>query len=360
MSGLKLLGPNGSDAVTLQNTQNVTKTVDVTDVASDAYYKSRVGTGGGFSFRNKIVDGRFDFWYEGTTNITSGYGAATMWFDWHGYSTKTVTRQTLTPGVDLPSIEVPSAKYFHRTQVVSGSSNLEVASIVGRMEGVSTLAGKTVTLSFYAKADSAKNVEVRLVQSFGSGGSPSESTTTAQLVSISASWKRYSVTMTVPSISGKTLGTSGDRLEALIMYDASTTYSTLLGNQSGTFDIACVQLEEGSVATPFEELPMDVTISLSQRYFQNIPMGPYRPMLCAGTTSGYMFVQFEQEMRATPSYTWNSLSTWYNSTTQAVTASSTNVINQQSALINISVASGLANLAMAMVSGSFIRFDARL
>ena len=57
MGGLVIKGPNGSDAVTLQQSTNVTKVVEASDIASDAFVKGRIGTGGDFGFRNKIVDG---------------------------------------------------------------------------------------------------------------------------------------------------------------------------------------------------------------------------------------------------------------------------------------------------------------
>lgn len=224
---------------------------------------------GGFSFRNKIIDGRFDFWYEGTSQTTGGYASDTMWRNDIVGSTQVHSRQPLVAGVDLPSIEVPTAKYFSRTVVtsVAGSGNNVTKS--QRIDDVSNLAGKIATLSFYAKADAVKNIGILLEQNFGSGGSTVVSSIGAQLVSLSTIWNRYSVNINIPSISGKTVG-ANNYLHVLFGFDIGSTHSSGWAGmiqQSGTFDIACVQLEEGSVATPFEELPMEVSQQRVNKYF---------------------------------------------------------------------------------------------
>jgi hypothetical protein len=79
------------------------------------------------------------------------------------------------------------------------------------------------------------------------------------------------VTATIPSLSGKTLGTNGDSAFTLnIWFDAGSDYNSrtdTLGQQSGTFDIAQVQVEPGPVATPFERRPIGTELALCQRYY---------------------------------------------------------------------------------------------
>lgn len=76
----------------------------------------------------------------------------------------------------------------------------------------------------------------------------------------------------MPSISGKTLGTNGnDSLGLFFWFDAGSNWnarSASLGQQSGTFDLANVQLEEGSVATPFEQRPLGLELQLCRRYYE--------------------------------------------------------------------------------------------
>jgi hypothetical protein len=56
-----------------------------------------------------------------------------------------------------------------------------------------------------------------------------------------------------------TYGFSGAHHLRLQLFDGST---------AGTYDVADVQLEEGSVATPFERRPIGVELALCQRYYQ--------------------------------------------------------------------------------------------
>ena len=137
-----------------------------------------------------------------------------------------------------------------------------------------TLSDITSTLSFYGKADSSKNIAIEFRQDFGNGGTPSVSVQSIGVttINLTTSWQKFTITVDVPSISGKTLGTDGDdNLQVIFWFDAGSDYNSntnSLGNQSGTFDIAQVQLEEGSVATSFEQRPIGVEVDLCLRYYE--------------------------------------------------------------------------------------------
>lgn len=308
--------PNvGNAAQTFDVATAVAGTNAVPMTQAQSMINTRSGSAGAFSFRNKIVDGRFDFWYEGTSQTTSGYGSDTMVLNQSVGSTKVHSQQPLIAGVDLPTIDCPSAKYFSRTVVtsVAGAGNNVLKGF--KIEDVSTLAGKVATLSFYAKADSTKNIGLSATQYFGSGGSAAVGSIGSQLVSLSTSWKRYSVQITFPSVSGMTIGT-GDYIQIGIAFDMGSTYSSQfggLGQQSGTFDIACVQLEEGSVATPFEELPIEISQTRIGRYYKYITPTAARSvcMGCAyNTTDLRAFIDFDSPMRISPLVSIPALSAW--------------------------------------------------
>ena len=251
-------------------------------------------------FRNRIINGNFDIWQRGTSFTAAGYGADRWVHDRNG-TTHTVTRQAFTLG----QTAVPSEPtYFCRTVVtsVAGASNYSI--LAQKIEDVRTFAGQQITISFWAKVDSTKNIAVELIQDFGTGGSPSTYVTTigTTKVSIGTSWQKVTVTTTVPSISGKTLGTSNDSLLQLnIWFDAGSSYNSRtdsLGQQSGTFEIAQVQIESGSVATPFEQRPIGTELALCQRYYAVIYVS------LRGTSSlGHLeyTAKFPQTMRSYPS-----------------------------------------------------------
>ena len=220
-------------------------------------------------FRNRIINGNFDFWQRGTSFTGNEYGAD-RWFHGRVGTTHTATREPFALGqTDVPG----EPTYYCRTVVISEEGAGNYAVLIQPIEDVRTFAGQQVTLSFWAKADATKNIAINMVQIFGTGGSPSANVgISGTKVSIGTTFQKVTVTATLPSISGKTLGTdSNSRLAVYIWFDAGSTWNgdtDSLGQQSGTFDIAQVQIEPGPVATPFEQRPIGTELALCQRYFQ--------------------------------------------------------------------------------------------
>ena len=220
--------------------------------------------------KNVIINGGFDIWQRGTSQTSGWYGSDDRWINLNSGSTKTHSQQPFVVG----QTEVAgNPKYYSRTNVVSVAGSTNYVAKEQRIESVRTLAGATVTLSFYAKADAAKNIALEFIQRFGTGGTPSSNVAAigAQLVALTTAWKRYTVTLTIPSIAGKTLGTTTDgTLSVFFWFDAGANYnirSSSLGQQSGTFDIAQVQLEKGAVATDFEYRSETLERLLCYRYY---------------------------------------------------------------------------------------------
>ena len=92
-----------------------------------------------------------------------------------------------------------------------------------------------------------------------------------------------------------------------MFFDAGSNYNSRtdsLGQQSGTFDIAQVQLEEGSVATPFEVRPIGTELALCQRYYYRISPNASSKFLCSGqaasTTLLGSYLHFPIKMRTSP------------------------------------------------------------
>ena len=164
------------------------------------------------------------------------------------------------------------AKQFMRTITATQSTAGNYQSFSQAIEDVRSLAGQTVTVSFWAKAASGTpNIGASLRQDFGSGGS-SAVITSAAVQTITTGWVRYSFTINVPSISGKTIGTSSF-LKLYIFVSCGTTISGLgypaVGLQNNTFDIWGVQIEAGSIATPFQTATgtLQGELSACQRYY---------------------------------------------------------------------------------------------
>jgi hypothetical protein len=228
--------------------------------------------------RNKIINGSFDIWQRGTSFNLSQY-TADRWVNvLLGSSASTVTRQNFTLGqTDVTG----NPSYYYRATVTSGGTAGSGVLVQQRIEDVRTFQGQTVTVSFWAKANATKSVSVELEQNFGTGGSPSTVVTGIGVtkLTLTSSWAKYTATVSIPSISGKTLGSNNnDFLAFNIWFEAGSDYNSrtnTLGLQSGTFDIAQVQIEEGSTATKFEELPLSTQLQLCQRYYGNNGGGGY-------------------------------------------------------------------------------------
>jgi hypothetical protein len=225
------------------------------------------------TFKNKLINGNFDIWQRGTS-LASGTGArylADRFTNGSAGTTYTAAQSTFALGqTDVPN----EPDYYISTVVTSVAGASNNATLHQHIESVKSCAGKTVTLSFYAKSNASRNIAVELYQNFGTGGTPSTNVSIpAGLKALTTSWQKFTVTANIPSIaSGTNLGTNGnDSLVVYFWFDAGSSNSSRassLGQQFGTFDIAQVQLEEGSVATPFELRPIGTELALCQRYYQ--------------------------------------------------------------------------------------------
>jgi len=170
------------------------------------------------------------------------------------------------------SVQAP--KHFLQVTCTPSSGASDYALLQHKFEDVTRYQGKSVTLSFYAKRYVAGYISIEFVQDFGTGGSPSSQVyTLGGKVNPSAAWDKITLTVTLPSISGKTLGTDNNSFLALnIWVDAGSSFNTRtdsLGHQSGViFDFSTIQLEDGTEAAAFEQRPYSVELALCQRYYE--------------------------------------------------------------------------------------------
>ena len=246
-----------------------------------------------YSMKNKLINGGFDIWQEDTTfTQTSGSYVNTytadMWRSGSSEAGVNVTRQGLlgriVDGYDGLS------KYALRYEVDVANDN---AGIYQRIESVHTLQGKKATLSFRV-ANSLMGFKVGVKQNFGTGGTPSVDTLIfAEGVSATTDWGVVTHTFDIPSIEGKTLGTDGnDYLEVSIVNPANELWINWFAD---------IQFEEGSVATPFERLPVAQTLTLCKRYYEE-----GIDILRKGIVAGEIYhsqIRYTTEKRDLPSVT---------------------------------------------------------
>jgi hypothetical protein len=221
-------------------------------------------------FRNKIINGNFDIWQRGgsLSNAVNNAYLADRWYNGASGTSTSISAQAFVVGqTDVPN----GPRYFHRVGVssVAGAGNYSYLSQA--IEGVAQFSGQTVTLTFWAKADAAKNIAIEFIQNFGAGGSAAVLGLGSQLIPLTTVWKKFKVQVALPSISGKTLGTANtDSLQFIFWMDAGSSVAARtasLGQQSGTFDFSQVQIEVGTVDSLFEVRPPGLELLLCQRYF---------------------------------------------------------------------------------------------
>lgn len=258
---------------------------------------------GALGTRNLLINGNFDVWQRGTSHsITSSQYTVDRWqliFDGTPAGGGTVTRQTFALGqTDVPN----NPKYYLQYDFpsVGTPSNYIRQSI----EGVHNLAGQTATFSFWAKVPSGTmTIGTQFQQEFGSGGSPSSGVYGIGLTNftVTTSWQKFTMTTTLPSISGKTIGTNNDKLNAAITFPGGP----------GTIHLAQAQVEAGDTATSFEVRPYDMELLRCQRYFFQ-PPSAYTDVTGFNYASGaYSAVFFPTTMRVTPFITNLGGTTWY-------------------------------------------------
>lgn len=182
--------------------------------------------------------------------------------------TVTFTSVSLSPGSIAGLPQAVNAIQLASTGQTATDSR---TALIQRIEDVRTLSGKTVTLSFWAKASSGTPyISAYFEQAFGTGGS-SQVTTSGSKQAITATWARYSFTTTIPSVLGMTVG-DGSSLTALITTSSGSAYDAYtgaIGLQAATIQITGLQLEEGSTALPFRRNAPSLQAELAacQRYY---------------------------------------------------------------------------------------------
>jgi hypothetical protein len=267
--------------------------------------------------KNKIING--DFTINQRAFSSTAVGGVYTFDRWKVFlslntGTATYSAQTFTAGA--APVAGYEARNFLRcvTSGVTSANSASYTFLTQYIEDVRSFANQTVTVSFWAKAASGTpKVAVELGQFFGSGGSPSATVNTyGGQATLSTSWARYSVTVAVPSISGKTIGTDANSSALLTSFwlSAGADFNSRtgsLGQQDNTFDIWGVQVEAGSVATAFQTATGTIQGELAacQRYYwRNTTTSTYGNIGLGygySTTQSRILTILPVQMRTTPS-----------------------------------------------------------
>ena len=258
-------------------------------------------TQGASGRKNLLINGGFDVAQRGTSFTGTQIYTLDRWYMDESGSTTTLTQETHTLGqTDVPD----NPKYYLKMNTTTGANNCRIEQ---NIEGVHHAAGQSATLSFWAKGvnPAGGNYNINMNQLFGTGGSPStETSVSLGTFTVTSSWVKKSFTVTLASISGKTLGTTlgTDHLKLQILQPDGDG-----GSAAWNLNISNIQFELGSVATDFEHRSYGEELRLCQRYFYRYKGATQERIYNenAGATAKWWFLTFP-EMRTTPSATFSS------------------------------------------------------
>jgi hypothetical protein len=260
-----------------------------------------------------IINGGFDVWQRGTSSPNIGYVAADRWFNNGSGGTITQSGNATTLG-DTFGGNNPIA--FLRQSVSGHTLASHFASTTQNIEGVRSYAGQTITILGWARRWSGTgNMAIETSQFFGTGGaspSPTINGLGVTTVTLGTSWAPFAATVTLPSIGGKTLGTTGnDALQVSFWTSAGADFNSRtnsLGLQTIEVDLWGIHIRPGvwsaQDALLYKQKDIVSETAKCYRYYYRVTASGTQQVLAAGyntsTTVGRYIMHFPVPMRIAP------------------------------------------------------------
>jgi len=318
--------------------------------------------------KNKIINGAFDIWQRGTTSATTAFAyTADRWLK------NSATHYNASRQVTGDTTNLPTVQYCARVQRTASSAVTTLIEFTTPFETTNSIpyAGQTITYSFYARRganySSTSNVLSSSVYTgtgtdqtvFGYTGLTQAVTGNATLTT---TWQRFSYT--------GTLSASTNELSVYFAYTPTGTAST-----NDYFEVTGVQLELGSVATPFSRAGGTIQGELAacQRYYYRAftstgTSGPVGPGHYYNSTQAWATITFPVSLRTTPTLDSSTGSSYYqwviNNAAQYATSVGINDVNVNCCTIRNTSMTGLsggqAGTFFVNASGAYLGFSAEL
>ena len=265
---------NDNTALTIDSSGNVT--------ASQGFVPSTQ-----LSHRNLIINGDFKVWQRGTSGTTAGNTAY--------YTDRFAVTANHSGKFDVAqSTTAPQGFNYSKKLTVNTTkaslSTYDISGIWYKLEGYDahklnwgTSNAQDITLSFYVRSSVTGTYSIGI----RNAGTYNKSFVSEYTISTADTWERKTI-----NISGETSGTwattSSGSIEILFSLGTGTGYQSsnldsweatsnlsssnnvnLVATSSATFYITGVQLEVGSVATPFEHRSYGEELYRCQRYYRS-------------------------------------------------------------------------------------------
>jgi hypothetical protein len=302
--------------------------VQALEVAGSGVFAGTVSAGTGLMFRNRIINGDMRIAQRGTS-LTGQMGTNTYLIDRWVIEAYIITGQYTYNQISLLATDTPyqcGFKYAANIIITTALTNYVVLTPSQRIENINisdlnwgTTFGSPVTVSLWIKTNAAAGstvpVSIRANYSSTLFVYPYNATIIASGV-----WQF--VSFTVPPPPGSSTPIPFDNSSNFFLYigngyqgtpaiAGTWTTTSQFGSSTQTniysavnvyFSWTGVQLEKGTIATPFEVRPYGVELQLCQRYYYQINSLSLYTVFCQGsfigsTTIAQCLVNFPVTMR---------------------------------------------------------------
>ena len=258
-------------------------------VAKSVVADGFISNGGALSHRNVVINGGMEIAQRGTTstgNTSGGYKTCDGWeLSLNSAGTWTVTRSGTCPDGFKHSIKLDCTTAntsLSSTSFLSVRQNFEGQDLQRFAKGTS--GAKAITVSFYVKTNKNGTYAVELYDT-------DNTKIATSLYTVSDNnWNRYEFTIPASTNTGQFDNDNGKSMNLGFIVAAGTNYTNgtqygsfvqgsnlnraagltvnLADSTSNEFYLTGVQMEEGSVATPFEHKSFTEELTRCYRYYR--------------------------------------------------------------------------------------------
>jgi hypothetical protein len=253
-----------------------------------------------------VLNSAMQIWQRGTTTTStngSGLFGADRWKVYSGSTGRTISQQVTNDTTNLPNIQ-----YCSRLARDNGNTNTSAITYWQNFETINTrpFSGQTVTVSFYARkganySEASSNLTFVVRTGTGTDQDAFYSGYTGQVDALNTNkvltttWQRFTSTFSIAATA----------TEMAIGFTANFVGTA---GAADYVEITGVQLELGSVATPFHTYAGTIQGELAacQRYYARYTIGNTYGFLpvtgyAVSTTTAYADCRFIVPMRTAPS-----------------------------------------------------------
>lgn len=297
ITGVTINGPftgNLTGNVTGNVTGNLTGNVTGGSVVATSYNDGQLA-----GMRNKIINGAVLVNQRRGLDVTANVFNSTLTLDtslrcpdrW-SFIANTSAVVAVSQANDGPAaaLNLPYSYKFAVTTADSAAESDQYLSAVQVIEGyeIKSLVNKTFTLSFWVKSSVTGTYSIALWNAIG-GGPQTRSYVAEYTISLANTWEYKTITVlnglptdgswNYDNLAGVSVGwnlycgslyqtSSVNSWLTTQNYFASTAQANAIGTNGNIFALTGMQLELGSVATPFEHRPFATEFQICQRYYE--------------------------------------------------------------------------------------------